>query len=412
MGLFNFARKLFGFGKSNAEPVSDNPYLDPTAKSDKVNFRFCENQSNEQISPAAFTAEQVQLFKDFEQFLEQKSDAQIAKLALQGYAKTLTPVQAGTAQTNAEQQTQGETHRAYLKAVAELAAQFGNFTKERTCAHLSKRQQTILFDNYYLLDLLSLLKRKYHLSLSEPDGKMNQGAFFILAMFLRDLYRNNHGQGWNEFYLTQDVQSWFNQYKKALTGLVDTENDFPFIEALKDAAKGQFVAYNDVVAADIQASQELTSEQVRDRFLFQLLAEVCKKATFLPLSFHELYDELVGDAFTPPQHEEAKNTRRAIINHSYNVIDPLLVAYLIRKLVELDLYDTLGNPQKIDQLNADLQKLIHLLFGVLLLVRRRNNGDVLLHQKDLELIKRVSFGFGYDFNELDFYCWLKWAKLI
>lgn len=229
---------------------------------------------------------------------------------------------------------------------------------------------------------------------------------------LNDSYTSAYGQNENLGSYPQKLFYYDNNLDIIVDKLLIAFNSKPQDYNI-NVEKLYYPALNDVLESDISHTLKYKTEFLQDRLIFLALAQVAKKTNFLPLSYHEIYEEFLRDKYDEKTHNDILNMRRQVILHGMPLLSVLVLEMLTAMTMKNNLgYATLGHEKGHLQLRTDLQKLLENLFAHLVQLRRKaTETDVFLYRKDLDLVSHLAFMLNVDVDYRLFYLYAKFMGM-
>ncbi|RIY33971.1 hypothetical protein [Psittacicella gerlachiana] len=249
------------------------------------------------------------------------------------------------------------------------------------------------------LSLANAISLTFKENLFDDHGNINDKALVIIDFFLNDILYN-HPELQLECIQAQDIE-------KILEDHFDNISTSSFFNSfIKPKYYPNLV---NLLNKDIDGLLNKETTFFDKRLPFLILVDLLRKATFLPLSYHELLIEFFNNYIEKPQDSmHFQQLRRDIIVNEKPFMQLLITEYLTFKAYEFNLtsksYFTDRQAIKSFRKKISLQPLY--LFAYIILARRKTKSEhIFLQEKDILLLNHVAYlcESKVDFKKLYFY---------
>lgn len=367
--MFGFFKKVFGAKDKKNQKSLPAP----------INFDSCRNQvekfqqAETAVTVKQFSEHELELIRSFDQFLTQHSPANNL---------TMLKLRLAERDPNNEQEV--------YQVAKTLAQYFISFSQELALEHIHSNGASYLLHADNVRNISEELKNKFNLASHLRDGSLNQA-------FLKKLDILNYASS-KRFVAERNELSMAGRVYTLLNYFTDYPLD-SLIEPVRDnlqTLEHQFYAsFKDTIDYECSSINEQNNLESVDYYLYRLvfvsLAELCKKTTFLPLTYHEAYYNTLkdGNVVNEIQDRQIKELRQQVILHGECLVTFLTTQFSYILLMKLGIEPSGVLVDNADQLYRSYrEKVVIELFAQLMRVRyKRSEKGSLFYVKDMEQLQ-------------------------
>lgn len=367
--MFGVFKKLFGAKDKKNQKSAPAP----------INFASCRNQvekfhqAETAVTAKQFSEHELELINKFDEYLTQHSPSNNL---------TMLRLRLAERDPNNEQE---------IYQVAKTLAQlFVEFSQELALEHIHSNGASYLLHADNVRNISEELRSKFNLASHLKDGSLN-------PEFIKKLDILNYASS-KRFVVERNELSMGGRVYTLLNYFIDYPIDTlvePLRENLSALEHQYYAAFNDTVDYECASINDQQNLEILDFYLYRLvfvsLAELCKKTTFLPLTYHEAYFYTLkeNNVVNEVQDRQIKDLRQQVILHGECLVTLLTTQFSYILLMKLGIEPSGVLVDNADQLYRSYrEKVVIELFAQLMRVRyKRGEKGSLLYMKDMEQLQ-------------------------